>query len=315
LEREVIADTISRCVELACLLEVSAYPKPGNVHRTRDISGTSYEQFLAGSIAIGPAFRNLAQRGYDLKMGKIYWGDINIGEHIFDAVKDMLNWQKGGNINLGIILLFAPLTISAGYSIKDNKVDINELRNNLEKILEATTPIDVSYLYKSINLCMSDKTLGKVERYDLRNASSIEQIKEKNLSVLDIFQQCADKDNICYEWISNFQISFTQGYPYLSKALLNASINDSILNTYLYLLSEYPDSLIQRKKGKDMALKISEKASKILERGGAFSKKGREMIIVFDRKLHESDGGLNPGTTADLTAAAIYVVLLTGWRP
>ncbi len=33
---------IRRCATLAALLEVSASPKPGNVHRTRDHSDTRY---------------------------------------------------------------------------------------------------------------------------------------------------------------------------------------------------------------------------------------------------------------------------------
>ena len=33
------------------------------------------------------------------------------------------------------------------------------------------------------------------------------------------------------------------------------------------------------------------------------------------KELNKENGRLNPGTTADLTAASLYVLLLSGWRP
>jgi triphosphoribosyl-dephospho-CoA synthetase len=39
------------------------------------------------------------------------------------------------------------------------------------------------------------------------------------------------------------------------------------------------------------------------------------MLWELDGELQEAGGVLNPGTTADLTAASIFVALLEGWRP
>jgi triphosphoribosyl-dephospho-CoA synthetase len=39
------------------------------------------------------------------------------------------------------------------------------------------------------------------------------------------------------------------------------------------------------------------------------------MMLALDDELHATGGALNPGTTADLTAASIFVALLEGWRP
>jgi len=69
LRRDEVGDLVARCAMLAALLEVSAYPKPGNVHRLRDVPGTRYEHFLAGSVAMGPAMRKLALGGYDARRG------------------------------------------------------------------------------------------------------------------------------------------------------------------------------------------------------------------------------------------------------
>jgi triphosphoribosyl-dephospho-CoA synthetase len=38
-------------------------------------------------------------------------------------------------------------------------------------------------------------------------------------------------------------------------------------------------------------------------------------LKILDSELQRAGGGLNPGTTADLTASSIFVLLLEGWRP
>src|SRR3990170_2178289 len=53
-----VLDHVSKCLQLAILLEVSAYPKPGNVHRTFDFQETGYEHFLASTVALMPHFSN-----------------------------------------------------------------------------------------------------------------------------------------------------------------------------------------------------------------------------------------------------------------
>ncbi|MEM2622936.1 MAG: triphosphoribosyl-dephospho-CoA synthase, partial [Candidatus Nezhaarchaeales archaeon] len=58
------ANDIMAKAQLAALLEVSAYPKPGNVHRLRDRWGKRFEHFVAGSVAIGPIVKEAFMRGY-----------------------------------------------------------------------------------------------------------------------------------------------------------------------------------------------------------------------------------------------------------
>ncbi|MEM1607345.1 MAG: triphosphoribosyl-dephospho-CoA synthase, partial [Candidatus Bathyarchaeia archaeon] len=58
-----ITEYIRQRAELAAALEVSGWPKPGNVHRTRDHADARFEHFLAGSIALGPSTAAAALRG------------------------------------------------------------------------------------------------------------------------------------------------------------------------------------------------------------------------------------------------------------
>ena len=57
---------------------------------------------------------------------------------------------------------------------------------------------------------------------------------------------------------------------------------------------------------------MSQQARTALAAGGVRSAAGRRAIDEMDRRLRDARNTANPGTTADLTAAAIFVVLLGG---
>ena len=57
---------------------------------------------------------------------------------------------------------------------------------------------------------------------------------------------------------------------------------------------------------------MSRLAVSVLADGGVRSDAGRLSVARFDRSLRDERHSANPGTTADLTAAAIFVLLLDG---
>ena len=63
---------LMRCVNLASLLELSGWPKPGNVHRMQNFKDTRFEHFLAGIAAIQPNFKEFCNN--------IYKNSLNINE-------------------------------------------------------------------------------------------------------------------------------------------------------------------------------------------------------------------------------------------
>ena len=110
-----------------------------------------------------------------------------------------------------------------------------------------------------------------------------------------------------------FKITFEIGTPYFQKVFEECrEINTVIVDTFLYVLSKVPDTLIQRKAGKKEALKVSESAKKIIKDGGL--RQNLSQILQFDKELTKKGGILNPGTTADLTAAILLVNLLLGLK-
>lgn len=305
---------VQQCATLAVLLEVSGYPKPGNVHRIRDTPKTRYEHFLAGAVAIGPSIRDAALSGYRVSSGEINVKEAGVGQHILRAVMDTSNWQRGGNVNLGTILLFIPLAVAAGMAHSCGKIVSGELRKNVRRVMESTTADDTLAVYEAISIA-NPGGLGKVERYDVTKEVSKSLIREENVALQDVFRISAGWDNISKEWITGMEITFEVGYPAFLRIYNEfRDVNTATVHTFLEILSKNPDSLVQRKTSMEKALEVSKAAAEILKQGGLTSEKGRTMCWKLDEKLHRSKGKLNPGTTADLTASSIFVALLEGFR-
>lgn len=303
-------DYVGRCHALAGLLEVSAFPKPGNVHRLRDSAETRYEHFLAGSVATTPSMRDLANRAGKMKS----LGELGLGGSILRATKDMMAWQRGGNVQLGVILLHAPIAAAAGAVYRGGDVSAEAIREELGEIIASAGPRDTVNIYKAIDLAMTRRVLGEVDELDVSDESSWDVILSDGLTPLDVFELCRDRDSVCGEWVTGFEVTFTEGYPYLSRRLSDGKPpNTAIVETFLHTLSGHPDSLILRKSGRAEAERVSGLASETLEHRD--EPEFMDMVWRMDDELWSGAGALNPGTTADLTAASIFVQLLTGWRP
>ena len=72
------AQHISKCLQLAILLEVSA-EKPGNVNFTSSFEGTTCQHFLASAVAAGPSFQEAAYRGTQVAENKLGVGEVGLG--------------------------------------------------------------------------------------------------------------------------------------------------------------------------------------------------------------------------------------------
>ena len=115
-------------------------------------------------------------------------------------------------------------------------------------------------------------------------------------------------DSIASEYATSFSITFEIGLPALKQALSDgADRSSAAVQTYLTILGRIPDALIARKRGFETARQVSLRAEEVLGLGGIFTSKGREAILEMDKSLRDPSHTLNPGTTADLTAAAIFL--------
>ncbi len=325
-------DDIMRSAQLAAALEVSGWPKPGNVHRTADYSDMTFEQFIAGSIALGPANRESCFKGMLAGLGKIKIEDIGIGQYIKKSVIDVKAWHLNGNTHLGTCLLFIPLSASAGYTFAQREeIDQVSLRENVRRIMEATTTLDATDVYEAIKK-VNPAGLGQlksVDAPDLTEKGVEKKILDSGQTLFDLMKVSSQWDTISEEWVTGMKISFTKGYSTIKRVYNETgNINITTVNTFLTLLAQFPDTFIARKVGvnviKDIpkaveiglkkAEEISRKAAAILHMGGLKTVEGKKALLNFDRELR-LDHKLNPGTTADLTAASLLIAIICGLRP
>ncbi len=307
-------DTLLNCVQLAAILEVSGYPKPGNVHRTRDFQDTRYEHFLVGGIVIRKAFQALCKNSLKIYNNKLDYSELKLGKYILEAVNDSLSWHHGGNTNLGVILLLVPMVAAASMLQNEVPIQESELRDLIDIIIKKSTYLDTINLYKAIRTAKAGG-LGKVDKFDINNESSFTEIKRNRVNLYKIFDLSKERDTISMEWVSKFKITFELGVPYFIKTFDETKcINTSTVNTFLKIASEVPDSLIIRTHGLEMALDYSKKASDILSKGGLKSHECLNELIKWENNLLKTGIKINPGTTADLTAAVLFIALLSGIR-
>ncbi len=310
-----VVEYVSSCVQLATLLEVSAYPKPGNVHRTADFDDTKYEHFLASSIAIGGAVRGATRRGIEALSSRISFEQVGVGKFIADAVAAMMAWQHGGNTSLGAILLLMPIAVAAGYVWSGKSPNAEKLRNVVSKVTRSTTSEDANNVYDAIRMAGAGG-LGTVKRFDVTIESSRSEIINSGTSLLQIFQLSSTYDSISSEWVQDFNITFGTGYPYfISQIKQTNDCNIATVHTFLRILSTTPDTLIARRAGRQRAEEVSKLAEQALSMGGLTSASGRNRLAQLDQTLRSGSHKLNPGTTADLTASSLAVAILEGYRP
>lgn len=304
---------LSRCITLSSLLELSGWPKPGNVHRTRDLENTRFEHFLAGIAAIQPSFYSLCKRTHDkLNKSNQDYSFIKLGSFFIEAAKGMMNSQRGGNVLLGHILILAPLASAAAICLKLKIRDFKDFSLMIKKIINDSTVEDTIGLYEAIRAC-SPGGLGKVKNYDINNNKSIRNIKKDGINLKRIFDLSKDRDSISLEYSTGYNIILNEGLPfYLHKFDETRDVNISTVETYLKILADHPDTLIIRKLGNDAALEVSREALKILKKGGISTKEGYKLALELDNHLQTFEGKKNPGTTADLLAGIIFCALILG---
>jgi triphosphoribosyl-dephospho-CoA synthase len=279
---------VAAAAQLACLLEASA-PKPGNVSPSDAFADVAYEHFLASAAAIG---RPLGAAG-----------DVALGRTINRCVQATREWTRS-NTNLGIVLLFAPLARAACRIATRPSIDPEDLRSAVAEVLANTTVEDARETYAAIRLA-SPGGLGTSDDQDVAD--------EPTVPLREAMQLAADRDDIAREYVTDFQTTFEVVGPTLELALhAGLGWNDAVVETFLTLLAARPDTHIARRGGPLLAASVSDQARSVLAEGGVRSVHGRHALARLDTTLRGGGNLANPGTTADLTAAAIFVVLLGG---
>jgi triphosphoribosyl-dephospho-CoA synthase len=89
-------------------------------------------------------------------------------------------------------------------------------------------------------------------------------------------------------------------------------LTDAVVYTQLRLLAAWPDSLIARKCGPTGAERASALAQRVLNAGRPGDEGYSYELGELDFWMRSDGNRRNPGTTADLIAAGLFVVLREG---
>jgi triphosphoribosyl-dephospho-CoA synthase len=272
--------SVGQCATLACLLEAAA-PKPGNVHPGADFPDMAFADFLASAVAIGPAIEAAAQ-------------GQPVGRCISSAVAATRH-AVGCNTNLGSILLIAPLAAVPR--------DI-PLARGVAAVLARLDPDDAEHVYQAIRLARPGG-LGRADRHDVEHAPP------ENL--LDAMRHAADRDLVARQYAEGYPQVLGEAVPWLRGELdQGRTIDEAIVRTQLRLMSRHPDSLIARKRGLAVARESAARAAAVLDRAAQGESHYRRALAELDAWLRADGTGRNPGTTADLIAAALFALLRDG---
>ncbi len=271
--------SIGQCATLACLFEVSA-PKPGNVHRGADFDDLTLDDFLTSAVVIAPAMEAAAGQG--------------VGRSVLEAVRATRR-AVGANTNLGTVLLLAPLAKAPR--------DV-PLEHGVAEVLACLGPEDARDVYEAIRLAQPGG-LGRADEHDVLGPPPAD--------LLSAMRAAAGRDLVARQYVEDFRQVLGFALPWLRQGLAQGwPLAETIVYVQMQMMAEFGDSLIGRKCGPGVADESAARAAEVLASGRPGDEAYDSALADFDFWLRSDGHRRNPGTTADLLAAALFALLRDG---
>ncbi|TWU36092.1 triphosphoribosyl-dephospho-CoA synthase [Novipirellula artificiosorum] len=268
--------SVADAVRWACVLEATA-PKAGNVFPGQSFDDLCFLDFMAAAEATAAAFADPGRR---------------FSEMTLDAVRQTRK-QCGSNVNLGITLLMAPLVEVVHSQRGSNTLDGAAA---IARCLKQQAAQDAVNIFTAIRIA-SAGGLGKVDSMDVNDVS------DAPIDLIAAMRSAAHHDAIAFQYTCGFADFFSRVVPTVQSAIVVAGdLLRGITNAHLELLADSPDTLISRKCGREAAVDVQRRACRLDKLSGADR-------LQFDQYLRSDGNRLNPGTTADLIAAALFQLL------
>ncbi|QWC18751.1 triphosphoribosyl-dephospho-CoA synthase [Halorubrum sp. 2020YC2] len=320
---------------LALLLEVAGTPKPGNVDRRRDLDDLRFEAFLGGAVG--------ARAGLELAAGETAADDPpGVGAAFERAVEGMAA-RAGTNTQFGCLLLLVPLIRAAADPDRGLSPD------GVDAVCRGTTVDDAVAFYRAfeaVDVAVDDPPPG-ADDLDVRRGSDAEPaLRERGATLRDVLALSAEPiesaesagsvepdrvpDRNAAEWTEGFPRTFRAAEWILTD---EGPLADRAARAFLGLLAAESDTLVASTRGAETARAASARARALLESGERVLEPDEghpdgpvgDVAAVEAAAVHGADldaaeslaaafvaEGTNPGTTADLTCAALFIALRRG---
>jgi triphosphoribosyl-dephospho-CoA synthase len=275
----------------ACRLDVET-AKPGNVSIANPGHGMTAAQFIASADAAADA---LFARG------------ATVGTRILDAVSRTRE-AAGCNTNLGIVLLVAPLAAALEMLADDRPVDSSigatAWRTATERVLATLDLDDTRAAYRAIALA-NPGGLGDAPEQSVHALPSVDLRTAMTLA--------AGRDSIARQYANGFLDVFETGLETARRVQSSGQSHPATevtLDVFLAFLSDWPDSHIVRKHGLPVAQSVTREARirhDAMRRARARDAVADERLALAAWDAELKAQGINPGTSADLTVATLFV--------
>jgi len=272
------------CFLHACRLDV-AVRKPGNVSGVSPGHGMDAQLFTASAQAAA---------------APLFAAGARVGPRIEAAMAASLA-AAGCNTNLGIVLLCAP--IAAAVERVDSLASAPQLRAAVAAVLADLDLADAQAAFRAITRA-NPGGLGQAPAQDVRAAPSVDLRSAMALA--------APRDRIAAQYTNGYADLFELALPALGPGFTPMRANDALVadaataarvqRVYLSLLGTLADSHIVRKHGEVVAQTVMRSAQAWLARS---SPERDPDFAAWDESLKAH--GINPGTSADLTVAALLL--------
>jgi triphosphoribosyl-dephospho-CoA synthase len=216
-----------------------------------------------------------------------------VGEAFETAVAGM-SQQTGGNTQFGCLLLLVPLVRA------DCETDLSP--EGVASVVEATTVADAAGFYRAfehVDVAVDDPPADAPDLDVRRGAEAVPTLESRGLTLADVMALSADRDTNAREWTEGFPRTFEAAESILAD---DGPILDRAARAFLDLLADEPDTLVATQHGDEVAREVSERAAAV----------GHDLDAAEELAESFVAEGINPGTTADQTASALYVALRRG---
>jgi triphosphoribosyl-dephospho-CoA synthase len=253
--------------------------KPGNVSIGSSGHGMHADDFIASAGAMAAAIA-----------GPV----VDVGDRILRAIEATRTVVRV-NTNLGIVLLCAPLAHAATVQMHEPR-----LLARLHAVLAGLDVYDADLAYRAIRMA-EPGGLGRADRHDVAQSPRV--------TLREAMNEARERDRIAYQYVTDYQDIFETGLPALHDGLARWRSREwAAVHAYLLFLARFVDSHVVRKHGKEVAASVSLQACDLSQALGRAGDPTQEMpaLEAFDRQLKARS--INPGTTADMTVAALVAM-------
>jgi triphosphoribosyl-dephospho-CoA synthase len=174
------------------------------------------------------------------------------------------------------------------------------LRARLHAVLAGLDVYDAELAYRAIRMA-EPGGLGRADRHDVAHPPRV--------TLREAMHEARERDRIAYQYVTDYRDIFEAGLPALHEGLARWRSREwAAVHVYLFFLARFADSHVTRKHGSEVAASVSSQACDLSQALGRAGDPAQEMpaLEAFDRQLKARS--INPGTTADMTVAALVAM-------